>query len=138
MIKHKYLEEIGVKPIQQCFLGDKPSIKEKLRYRKYIKRYKKTGVFTSVTWDMESSLFQWLYETTREYVEEASNIVDLEYHKLTYKNNTYTQLELINIFLEKLKYILTHDTDLFITLEERELIQEVYDIWGILSPTMWW
>lgn len=138
MIKHKYLDEIGVKPMQQCFLEKKFSIKEKLRYRKYFKKYKKTGVFPSVTWDMESSLLQWFYETTREYVEESSNIVDLNYHEVVYEGKDYTQLELINLFLDRVKYILTHNDELYLTPRKQELIQEVYNIWSVLSPTMWW
>lgn len=138
MIKHKYLEKIGVKPVQQCFMGDKPSKEEKLRYKKYYKRYKKTGVFPSVTWSMDYALLQWFYETTCEYLNLASKIVDLEYHKLVYKDIEYTQLELIKLFKKKVKYVLTHDDELFLTEKRNLLIEEIYDIWYILSPTMWW
>ena len=67
-------------------------------YKKYYKKYKKTGVFPSVTWSMDYALLQWFYETTCEYLNLASKIVDLEYHKLVYKDTEYTQLELIKLF----------------------------------------
>ena len=93
MIRHKYLEKIGVKPVQQCFMSDNPTKQEKHRYKEYYKRYKKTGVFPSVTWSMDFSLLQWFYETTCEYLNLASEVVDLEYSKMTYNGQEYTQLD---------------------------------------------
>ena len=138
MIRHKHLEKIGVKPVQQCFMSDSPTKQEKHRYKEYYKRYKKTGVFPSVTWSMDFSLLQWFYETTCEYLNLASEVVDLEYSKMTYNGQEYTQLELINLFKEKLKYVLIHEEDLFLTEEKNTRIQEIYDIWCVLSPAMWW
>ena len=140
--KHKYLKEIGVTPIEENFILHKFSIKDTLRYRKYLKKYKKIGVFPQQTWDMPIALLQWFYEVTSEYVEEASKIVDLNFHKLEYNGKEYTQLELIHLFLNKVKYILVNGDELFLTQEasnnEDTLIQEVYDIWSVLSPHMWW
>ena len=99
--KHKYLKEIGVTPIEENFILHKFSIKDNLRYWKYFKKYKKTGVFPQQTWDMPIALLQWFYEVTSEYVEEASKIVDLNFHKLEYNGKEYTQLELIHLFLDK-------------------------------------
>lgn len=87
---------------------------------------------------MDFSLLQWFYETTCEYLNLASEIVDLEYSKMTYNGQEYTQLELINLFKEKLKYVLTHEEDLFLTEEKNTRIKEIYDIWCVLSPAMWW
>lgn len=140
--KHKYLKEIGVTPIEENFILHKFSIKDNLRYLKYFKKYKKTGVFPQQTWDMPIALLQWFYEVTSEYVEEASKIVNLNFHKLEYNGKEYTQLELIHLFLNKVKYILVNGDELFLTQEasnnEDTLIQEVYDIWSVLSPHMWW
>ena len=140
--KHKYLKEIGVTPIEENFILHKFSIKDNLRYWKYFKKYKKPGVFPQQTWDMPIALLQWFYEVTSEYVEEASKIVNLNFHKLEYNGKEYTQLELIHLFLDKVKYILVNGDELFLTQEasnnEDTLIQEVYDIWSVLSPHMWW
>ena len=91
---------------------------------------------------MPIALLQWFYEVTSEYVEEASKIVNLNFHKLEYNGKEYTQLELIHLFLDKVKYILVNGDELFLTQEasnnEDTLIQEVYDIWSVLSPHMWW
>ena len=140
--KHKYLKEIGVTPIEENFILHKFSIKDNLRDWKYFKKYKKTGVFPQQTWDMPIALLQWFYEVTSEYVEEASKIVNLNFHKLEDNGKEYTQLELIHLFLNKVKYILVNGDELFLTQEtsnnEDTLIQEVYDIWSVLSPHMWW
>lgn len=138
--KHKYLKEIGVTPIEESFILHKFSIKDNLRYWKYFKKYKKTGVFPPQTWYMPIALLQWFYEVTSEYIEEASEIVDLNFHKLEYNGKEYTQLELIHLFLDKVKYILVNEDDILFANEASEdaLIQEVYKIWSILSPYMWW
>lgn len=138
--KHKYLKEIGVTPIEESFILHKFSIKDNLRDWKYFKKYKKTGVFPPQTWYMPIALLQWFYEVTSEYIEEASEIVDLNFHKLEYNGKEYTQLELIHLFLDKVKYILVNEDDILFANEASEdaLIQEVYKIWSILSPYMWW
>ena len=137
-IKHKYLKEIGVTPIQECFLTKRFSIKDRLRYRKFLKRYKETGVFPPTTWDMESSLIQWFYETASEYMEEASKVINLNYHTMEYEGKEYTQLELLKLFLEKLKYFLIHQDELWLEEEKGIRLQEIYKIWSVLSPAMWW
>ena len=69
-------------------------------------------------------------------------VTKLTARDLEYNGEEYTQLELIHLFLDKVKYILVNGDELFLTQEvsnnEDTLIQEVYDIWSVLSPHMWW
>ena len=83
-VNHKYLREIGVTPIEESFITGKFSLRNKLRQRKYFKRFKETGVYPPQTWYMPIALLQWFYEVTSEYIEEASEIVNLNFHKLEY------------------------------------------------------
>ena len=94
----------------------------------------------------------WLYERLKMYVEIGGQIVDLNYHKFTFKEKEYTQLELINMMLERLEYYFKEDAIDNKKDEYRkqgmniveadnkayEPVIEIGEIWAILLPSMWW
>jgi len=160
-VKHKYLREIG----REDYLGfgdskttDKAEIK---RWHKFKEAELKTGVFPSDSWDLDHVMMKYLYEHLIDYKKIAARVVDLSYHKFTYKDKEYTQVELIDKLLDLCLYILATPEDMnkrsviykkyknnpyylerkreyesFTDFEE--LDHEVWNIWAIVFPSMWW
>lgn len=72
------------------------------------------------------------------YLEDADPVVDLTWTKVEYNGKTYTQRELIDMMLERLKRFLT-DKD-FNDWEEENFkwLHEIEKIWVVILPAMWW
>ena len=80
----------------------------------------------------------WLYERLKMFVEIGGQVVDLNFHKFDFKGKEYTQLELINMIIERLEYYFKRE-DLFVSSEEEyEPIKEIGEIWALVLPAMWW
>ena len=79
-------------------------------------------------------------------------MVDLNFHKFNYKEKEYTQLEMINMMLERLEYYFNEDAFdnkvdeyrkqgidiLEANNKAYEPIKEIGEIWAIVLPAMWW
>ena len=153
MLRHKYLEEIGV--VEKKFSNHygklilKPKTLLKKIARDYrLKRYEKEyGVHYRDTWSLDFTFYLWLYERLRSYVDIASTFIDItSRYDFEYKGETYSQLELINILESKLEDIIKGEFDDDFAnsyyeeecVNRNELIKEICEIWGILLPSMWW
>lgn len=87
------------------------------------------------TWDLDYEFIKWINSRFKKYKELASKIVDLEYHKFTYKRKKYTQLELIDKVIELSdEYI---DSD-FLEDKLDQIKNEIFDIFKLIFWTMWW
>jgi len=90
-------------------------------------------------WNLDYELVKWLNEHLKVYKEEASEIVDLEFYKFPYKNEEYTQLQILNRLIEITNYLL--DADYFVN-RNVELINknkdEMYDLLKIVHWQLWW
>lgn len=98
---------------------------------------KKPDKLTQECWNIDYSFILWLHEHLTKYLEDASKVVDLEYHKIDYKGNTYTQLEIINKILEittKLK-----DEDAYYGIEDvGKQVNEMLDLFKTAYFYLWW
>lgn len=140
LIKHKYLEEIGVTPIQQVYRLYKYlpfRVKEYLRCRKYQKIQLRTGFNPMETWSLDAAFHQWLYEGLRCFLEQTEGKIDLEYdmNLIEYCDKKYTMKSFIELLLLKLERILQLDT---LDSEEENLRNEIHDMWKLLAPLAWW
>lgn len=140
LIKHKYLEEIGVIPIQQTYkLYKYPSfrLKEYFRNKKYQKAQMRTGFNPMETWSLDSAFYQWLYEGLRCFLEQAGDTVNLEWdmNLIEYCDKKYTIKSFIELLLPKLERMLQLDT---LDSEEEILRNEIHDMWKLLAPLAWW
>ena len=96
------------------------------------------GFDSRETWSLDYVFYMWLYERLKMYIEYAGEIVNLNFHKFVYKEKEYTQLELINMMIERLESYLKKE-DLFVLSEEEyEPIKEIGEIWALVLPAMWW
>ena len=96
------------------------------------------GFDSRETWSLDYVFYMWLYERLKMYIEYAGEIVNLNFHKFVYKEKEYTQLELINMMIERLESYFKRE-DLFVSSEEEyEPIKEIGEIWALVLPAMWW
>ena len=96
------------------------------------------GFDSRETWSLDHVFYMWLYERLKMYKEYAGEIVDLNYHKFDFKEKEYTQLELINMMIERLESYFKKE-DLFVSSEEEyESVKEIGEIWALVLPAMWW
>ena len=152
MSKHKYLEEIGVRPLSEesittCY-NKRYYLKHPLRYicdliaskRERNQSYKLYGFNIKDTWYLENAFYMWLYERLRAFLDVAGKKIDLTYFKFTYEEKEYTQEELTKLLISKLEVMIKICED-FIEDEPglyTSLRKEICDIWCILLPVTWW
>ena len=153
-VKHKYLDDIGV-DYKQLFpyLYEEENDKLHIDTQKFFqKEYETYGFASRETWNLDGTFYRWVYERVKRFVEVGGQIVDLNYHKFTFKGKEYTQLELINMMFERLEYYFDEDAlDNKVDEYEKqgmsiveadqkayEPVVEIGEIWAILLPAMWW
>ena len=86
-------------------------------------------------WHLDYSFLKWLQERLPVYLNEAGKIVDLDFHKFTYKDNEYTQKQMI----EKL-IVLVNDAAKYNLWDDEYLptVDEILEIWKLIFHSMWW
>ncbi len=145
-VKHKYLDDIGV---DYSWVWDKENSDRDERFEEQQKIY---SFDDRETWALDNVFYMWLYERLKMFVEIGGQIVDLNFHKFNYKEKEYTQLELINMMLERLEYYFNDDAldskvdeykkqgmSVFEADQKAyEPVVEIGEIWAILLPAMWW
>ena len=141
----KYLDDIG---IDYSWVW-KPEGSE--RDEAFEKEREIYGFDSRETWSLDYVFYMWLYERLKMFVEIGGQIVDLNYNKFDFKGEEYTQLELINMMIERLEYYLKD------TIEDKcdeyekkglsysdaykkayEPVKEIGEIWALVLPAMWW
>ena len=67
------------------------------------------------------------------YKEIGGEVVDLNFHKFMYNEKEYTQLQLIDMMLDRLKVYFVDEYD-----GQPDYVDEIAKIWAIVLPAMWW
>lgn len=136
-IRHKYLEEIGIKDDE---LISNNRFKSWLRRRRLEREYRRVGVNPMDCWGLDSTFYKWMYEHICKYIDDASKVVDLEYSKFTYEGEELTQMDILVRIKELLKKIICMDVMLDSNKYKikRELTKKVLDMWYIVLDHMWW
>jgi len=91
-------------------------------------------------WNLNHELICWLNYWFKEYLKNASGMVDLEYHRYKYKEQEYSQKEIIIKIIELTDKIHTYYYD-FEKEEYKELendVNEVFDLFKLVFWAMWW
>lgn len=105
---------------------------------KIITKKKERKIKSEECWNLDYELIKWLNEHLKIYKEEASKTVDLEYYKFNYKRKEYTQLQIIDMLIEKSDYLLD-EIDYFVEANEYEKYKnEIYDLMKLAHWHMWW
>lgn len=128
----KYLDDIGV---DYSWVWKPEGSERDELFKKEREIY---GFDSRETWSLDYVFYMLLYERLKMYIEYAGEIVNLNFHKFVYKEKEYTQLELINMMIERLESYFKRE-GLFVSSEEEyEPIKEIGEIWALVLPAMWW
>lgn len=134
-MKHKYLESINesyTRPYNK-FLHPRRAIKD---YRVY----RKTGVYPYECYDLNDTMFKWLYEHVCQYYEDADRVVDLDYMDFLHLDKRYTMREMLLLLKEDLEYVITHSYPL--TVDEHKAMKlrrdDAFDILKEIADALWW
>lgn len=127
---HKYLDDIGVTNTPWSWRKE-----DSFKWRHERQVY---GFDGRECWDLDYTFYLWLYERLMKYLEDAEQIVDLTWNKFTYKDKEYTQRELIDMMLERLKVWFTDDNFNEFDEESYKWLHEIEAIWAVVLPAMWW
>lgn len=99
------------------------------------------GFDSRETWGLDTTMLELLYERLMMFRERASEIVDLSFHKVTYRGVEYTHEVLLNMMIDKSARILHYvydNNDESDQSDIADLTREVWEIWAIVHPYMWW
>ena len=134
--KSKFLKDEGFKPHEYSINFLEKTDERIKNYREIKKEY---GVDPRETWNLDTQFAYWLFTRCKMYLQEASKVVDLSYHKFEFEGKTYTQEESINQIIEWTKpyvkkYSLAGDEE----IEACENVQKACKLWSVIVPAMWW
>lgn len=144
-MNRKYLDDIGcTSRFDTWDLGPNSEEREK-GFKEQRDIY---GFDERETWNLNETFLEFLYERVKMYVDIGGEMVNLNFHKFKFRGKEYTQLELLNIMLDDLKYLITTDEDEYFgvnTKKYKQILREipyrrnrVMDIWKLVFPAMWW
>lgn len=131
---HAYLDELESKDILPYSYQVKTTDS---RYEQWMEQRRIYGFDDSETWDLTETFYLWLYERLRMYVDIGGEVVNLEFHKFEYHGREYTQLEIINMILERIGFYFSEEYNDF-TKEHIAYTNEIGELWAIVLPAMWW
>lgn len=127
--KRKYLDDIGY--------NDRPDTwnKDDKRQKIWRKQRKKYGFDNREVWNMDLAFYLWLYERLMRYKEITP--VDLKFHKFDFEGKTYTQGELIDEMVKRLRFYLSDKYNQY-NDEHFEYVNKVQYMWAEILHSMWY
>ena len=126
-MQRKYLDDLGITERPDTWNPDDS------RQNQWEEQRKIYGFDERETWSLETAFYLWLYERLKMYLEYT--IVDLDFYKFEYKGKTYTQKQMIDMMIERLKEYLTDETD---EKSFEKYPNEICEIWALVLPVMCW
>lgn len=130
----KYLDDAGVpegsRPEGYCS-DDDP------RMERFVRQRETYGFDERETWSLDSAFYLWLYERLMMYKELGGEIVDLTFNRFDYGGEAFSQAELIDMMIERLRVAIRGDYDEY-DAERWNYVHEIEKIWAVVLPAMWW
>lgn len=133
MQRNKYLDDLNI-PINKYGTNFMPDTDE--RNEIWNKQKEEYGFDSRECWNLDQTFIEWLYSHLMMYLEDATGIIDLNYHKFEFDGKIYTQKEAIEFILEKLRNSLIDIYD-----DNNEAYLGVYDavrMWAEIFRACWW
>ena len=112
-----------------------------IRNIKYWFQRRARGWSDDETWNLNYEFILWLNSRFKKYREQAIKMVDLEYYRFEYKDNVYTQLQVIDRIIELTDYIINNDyyEMMWSDIEHLEAMKnEIFDLFKMSFGAMWW
>ena len=144
--KNKYLDEIGAKEYFTNFFTSKKDIKREMaedgRAKKWQKERDEYGFDSRETWNLDSTMIEWIYTRFKMYKEVCNVDLDVEYIKFPYTDaegiRDLSQADAIDLILDRCEKYIKADFQ-----EAKDMYSELFDdnfwkLFGELLPAMWW
>lgn len=148
-MSNKYLDALGLKEKDYNFNAD-PDFEKDKRQKLWQEQRKDYGFDERITWALSDFQICNLYTQLQMYKELASEVVDLTFHKFTYKDKEYTQIEAIDHILNACEYFIrvtynlgeySVDGDKWsgeLESEAYEKMKDALHLYAEIWPAMWW
>lgn len=131
-MKHKYLEDIGIK-LENTPYGWNPNDERQEDWKEERQVY---GFDERETWSLDTTFFYWLYERLMKYNETGGRFIDTSYHKFNLNGKEMTQQQCMDRMTELCKkYFKLDEAKDF--KEENKILDEVEEIFDILKACIW-
>jgi len=88
-------------------------------------------------WNLDHSFHIWLLKHLYQFIDDASEVVDLHYLKFTFKGREFDHEELIKMMIERLEFYFSEEYDDW-NEDDAAYVHEVVEIWSIVLRAMWW
>lgn len=138
---HKYLKDAG---FSKYAWGDTLP-KNDHRRPQWKQERKVYGFDERETWSLKDDSLYWLYEHIKMYQE--ISCIDLEYWQFDINGTEMTQGQVLNKILEDIElyfnvndsFIKKYGDDIILWCNNQpKLAKEIWELWGIIFPAMWW
>lgn len=135
--RNQFLEDIGLKPHEY---GVNFTEKKDKRRKQWKKEQRKYGFDSRETWNLNNQYAQWLYSHLKLYLKETKEVIDLDYYKIQYEGEEYTQKEAIKKMIKYLEYYLKNADKLDDkkVLKAEKMLKKASELWVSVLPYMWW
>lgn len=135
-MNHLYLKKINADQAYTAGMDEKETEQDG---RNIIWKYQRAiyGFDDRETWGLDTCFYAWLYEHIKMYLDRASKVVNLDYHKFEYNEETYTQKELLEQICEIIEYYFSDSFDDW-NEEDLEYVHNIEKMWVVVMPAMWW
>ena len=111
------------------------------------KKKKKNNDLVVECWNLDYYLIIWLNKHLKQYLEDASKVVDLDFEKFRYKGKEITFREALKMLIEDTNYLLScsaydYMKDIELNIGSIKEINakkdEVYDLLKLVHWQLWW
>lgn len=99
---------------------------------------KKEKLMREECYDLSFSFIEWLNKRLKVYKEDAEKYIDLEYHRIMYKDEEYTMLALLNKMIDLSNKLMDEDYYYDFGPEVDNDTNELLDIFKVIFPYLWW
>lgn len=135
-MNHLYLKKINA---DQTYTADMDEKETEQDERHTIWKYQRViyGFDERETWCLSACFYAWLYEHIKMYLDKADKVINLEFHKFKYNDETYTQKELLEEICEMIEYYFSDSYNDW-NEEDCEYVSNIEKMWAVVMPAMWW
>jgi len=102
--------------------------------------FKKNKKLREECWNIDYSFIHWLNGHLKIFKEDAGQVIDLEYHRISYKDEKYSLLELVDKMITLTDYLKNENNYYFPENEEDTInkTNELLDLFKASFFYLWW
>ena len=127
--KRKFLDDIG------CIYRPTDLIGDRIERKRWKMQRKEYGFDEREVYNLDYTWHLWLYEHLRLYLQVSDGIPTINEFK--YKENIYTQEEIIQMILDRLSLELGPDNSWNKSEENVAYVKEIEDLWFLVCSSLW-